>query len=849
MKKLVIIDGKSVFYRGYYAMGNLSKSDGTPTGGVYGFAVIALEIVKEIQPTKVVVAWDKAKTSIRKRKEIYPEYKAGRVKPPEDFFVQIPLLKKLVAALGWDFVECDDYEADDIIGTLAHQAEEASVGHSASSHNTPTDVSLDDEDNTWDTVIVSSDLDMLQIVDDNTRMYRLLRGFSKLEEMDVPAVEEKYGIKKNQFLDLKALKGDASDNIPGVPGIGEKTAVKLLNEYGTLEGIYEHIDEIVGSTQKKLIAGKKSAFMSQKLGKIYTDAPVNLNDIPDLVINPGRIERAFTSLEFNALKSKFKAEMTKLMASKLTDFKIAKNDDGINDFSEKDFANIEVAAEAAAKEDAIDSNKIEFDFEDAEIFDDVKKNMHDDKNVAEKILDGKKFWDLTQARFLLNPLMRAEAEERGQMKLDFESEEEGKQKRIAEAKKQLEELSKYPKLQNIYFGYDLPMIPVLYKMEQRGVLISKEYFAELLEEYQAQVDKLEREVYQLSGMEFNLNSPVQLAHVLFEKMQLPTKGIKKTARGYSTGAKELEKLKDFHPMISKLMEYREASKLLSTYIAPFPELADANGRIHTTFTQNVTATGRLSSVSPNLQNIPVRSEEGRRIRTGFIAGQGKKLVSADYSQFELRLAAVLSGDKALIADFNSGIDVHTKTAADVFRVPMNEVTKAQRRAAKTINFGVMYGMSARGLAGATGMATSEAKQFIEDYFRVRKPIREYLDKSLKQAREEGYVETYYGRRRPTPDVKSANFMIRQAAERAAQNMPIQGTEADLMKRAMIRVDSKLPEGANLILQVHDSMIVECDESQVEEVSQILKETMETIAPELPIKLAVEVTNGDNWGEL
>ena len=829
MKKLVIIDGKSVFYRGYYAMGNLSKSDGTPTGGIYGFAVIALEIVKEIQPTKVVVAWDKAKTSVRKRKEIYPEYKAGRVKPPEDFFVQIPLLRKLIAALGWGFLECDDYEADDIIGTLAKQADD----------ELDTDGNCD-----WDTVIVSSDLDMLQIVDDNTRMYRLLKGFSKLEEMDVPAVEEKYGIKKNQFLDLKSLKGDTSDNIPGVPGVGEKTAVKLLNEYGTLDGIYEHIDEITGAVQKKLIAGKDSAYMSYRLGKIYTDAPVLLDDIPDLVINPGRIERAFSSLEFNSLKSKFKAEMTKLAASKLTDFKIATEDTEESDFDENDFM-----AKKLAEEDRTPKETIEIDFSKYIIADDVKKKMHANRNVAEKILSGAKFWDIKQASFLLNPLIRVENDEEEQAGFDFGDTEEERRRKIEKAKEQLLELSHYPKLGEIYLHYDLPLIPVLYKMEKKGVKISKEYFAELLAEYQKQVDKLEQEVYQLSGVKFNINSPVQLAQVLFEKIQLPTKGIKKTARGYSTGAKELEKLKELHPVIPKIMEYREASKLLSTYIAPLPELADGEARIHTTFTQNVTATGRLSSVSPNLQNIPVRSEEGRRIRTGFVADAGKKLVSADYSQFELRLAAVLSGDQALISDFNSGIDIHTKTASDVFNVPMNEVTKEQRRAAKTINFGVMYGMSAKGLADATGMYMSEAKQFIEDYFAVRKPIREYLDKVLKQAREAGYVETYYGRRRPTPDVKSANFIVRQAAERAAQNMPIQGTEADLMKRAMITVDTKLPEGADLILQIHDSMIVECSEAQVPEVSKILQETMENIAPELPIKLAVEVTSGDNWGSL
>ncbi|MBO7720702.1 DNA polymerase I [Candidatus Saccharibacteria bacterium] len=854
MKKLVIIDGKSVFYRGYYAMGNLSKSDGTPTGGVYGFAVIALEIVREIQPTKVVVAWDKAKTSVRKRKEIYPEYKAGRVKPPEDFFVQIPLLQKLVKALGWGFLECDDYEADDIIGTLAHQASVATAladarlaqrTQSTSHSGAPVALYQSDtdalEDQIWDTVIVSSDLDMLQVVDDNTRMYRLLKGFSKLEEMDVLAVEEKYGIKKNQFLDLKALKGDTSDNIPGVPGVGEKTAVKLLNEYGTLEGVYEHIDEITGAVQKKLIAGKDSAFMSYKLGKIYTDAPVSLDDIPDLVINPGRIERAFANLEFNSLKSKFKAEMTKLRASKLTDFKIS------DEKTDDDFAEKEARAEDLAKSDKITTPAI--DFSDYIIAEDVKKKMHGNKDIAEQILGGKKFWDLAQARFLLNPLVRATMDEQSQGAFDFGDNETERQKKIVEANEQLVQMSQYPKLGEIYLHYDLPLIPVLYKMEKMGIKISQEYFAELLAEYKAQVDKLESEVFELAGVEFNVNSPVQLAQVLFEKLQLPTKGIKKTARGYSTGAKELEKLKDLHPIIPKLMEYREASKLLSTYIMPLPGLADMEGRIHTTFTQNVTATGRLSSVSPNLQNIPVRSEEGRRIRTGFVAGEGKKLVSADYSQFELRLAAVLSGDQALIADFNSGIDIHTKTASDVFQVPMKDVTKAQRRAAKTINFGVMYGMSAKGLADATGMTVSEAKRFIDDYFAVRKPIREYLNKVLKQAREEGYVETYYGRRRPTPDVKSANFMIRQGAERAAQNMPIQGTEADLMKRAMIRVDTKLPEGASLILQVHDSMIVECEEEQVEEVSKLLQEEMEGIAPELPIKLAVEVTAGDNWGEL
>ena len=877
MKKLVIIDGKSVFYRGYYAMGNLSKSDGTPTGGIYGFAVIALEIVKDIQPTKVVVAWDKAKTSIRKRKEIYPDYKAGRVKPPEDFFTQIPLLERLIKALGWDFIECDDYEADDIIGTLAHQTSvatslaDAMPAHGTGSTARPASLAasyqseadalglLPKDIEEWDTVIVSSDLDMLQIVDDNTRMYRLLKGFSELEEMDVPAVEEKYGIKKNQFLDLKALKGDASDNIPGVPGVGEKTAVQLLNQYETLEGVYDHIDEIKGAVQKKLIAGKDSAFMSKKLATIMTDAPVKLSEIPDLVVNPKRVENALKYLEFNSVLRKFIADIAKIRENPLSDLKIMSDKDAEKELAEisakqneqkGDFSDLE---EDKAKEFEKPAKTYSAeDFKDYIVRDDIKKEMHTNSNLAEEILSGKKkFWDLNQAQFLLNPLARIQNEESKvkQGLLNFGPTAEEEEQNREKAATQATDLSRFSKLEKIYQEYDLPLIPVLYKMEQKGVKISRPYFKELLDEFQSIVSKLEKEIYELAGKEFNINSPIQLSEVLFDNLQLPTKGIKKTARGYSTGAKELEKLKDQHPIIPKLMEYREASKLLTTYIAPFPDLADGNDRIHTTFTQNVTATGRLSSVSPNLQNIPVRTEEGRRIRTGFVASDGKVFVSADYSQFELRLAAILSNDKALIDDFNSGIDIHTKTASDVFNVPMDEVTKTQRRAAKVINFGILYGMSVKGLADATGMYLADAKQFIDDYFKVREPVKKYLEKILDQAKNEGYVETYYGRRRPTPDVQSSNFIIRQAAERAAMNMPIQGTEADLMKRAMIKVDSLLPDGADLVLQIHDSLIIECDESLRDEVSKILQETMEGIAPELKIKLAVEVTTGKNWGEL
>ena len=616
---------------------------------------------------------------------------------------------------------------------------------------------------------------------------------------------------------MEAIKGDNSDNIPGVLGIGEKGAVKLLNEFGSLMGVYENLDKIQGATRKKLEEGRESAFMSYQLAKIDTTAPVKLEELKDLEIKPEQIIYSLRRLEFRSLERKFRKWLEE------------------DDFKDRLAEDFKIQEEERAEERELPEGVI--------VSWDVKELMHRDEEVAERILGGAEFYDLNQGKFLLNPLERIKDEERAPTL--FEDREELRQ----EYWRQQDEFKKYPKLNKIFTQLDLPLIPVLYKMEKRGMLISREHFKTLKEEYEKQVREIEQKIYSLSGMEFNINSPLQLSAVLFEKLGLPTKGIKKATRGYSTGAKELEKLKDLHPIIPVLIFYREAAKLLNTYIMPIPSLADKEGRVHTTFTQNVRATGRLSSLSPNLQNIPIRTEEGKRIREGFIAPEGKVLVSADYAQFELRLAAVLAGDEKLIDDFNAGVDIHTKTAAEVFKIPMEKVEKNQRRAAKVINFGVLYGMSAKGLADATGMSVPEAKQFIDGYFELRKPIREMLDKILEQAKHEGYVETYFGRRRPTPDVKSSNFLVRVAAERAAQNMPIQGTEADLMKRAMIEVFKKLPRGAEMIMQVHDSLIVECDREQEGEVRKVLKETMEGVAPELGIKLAVDVTSGGNWGEV
>ncbi|MBH1980846.1 DNA polymerase I, partial [Candidatus Saccharibacteria bacterium] len=406
-----------------------------------------------------------------------------------------------------------------------------------------------------------------------------------------------------------------------------------------------------------------------------------------------------------------------------------------------------------------------------------------------------------------------------------------------------------PKVADIAERFDFPLVRLLFDIERRGVKIDTNRLHEMSKELGSEYQTLQQQMYDMVGYEFNIGSPAQLGEVLFTKLQLPTTGIKRGKTGYSTDQKTLDKLKGQHPVIDLIERTRELAKLKNTYVDALPELADEHGRLHTTFNQDVAATGRLSSTAPNLQNIPIRSELGRTIRTAFVAEPGNVLVSADYSQFELRLAAVLADDKDLIEDFNSGVDIHTKTASETYGIPLEEVTKDQRRAAKVINFGVLYGMSPHGLSAATGMSFPEAKKFIDQYFELRAPIRKFIDATLKQAEDEGFVETYFGRRRPTPDVKSSNFMVRESAKRAAANMPIQGTEADLMKLAMLKVEKGLGDLGEQILQIHDSILVECPKANAEQVSELLQTTMESIAKELPVKLKVDVSVGDNWGAL
>ena len=857
MKKLVIIDGKSVFYRGYYAMGNLSLEDGTPTGGVYGFASLAFEVIRKLKPDYVVVAWDKKGTSTAKRSAIYPEYKAGRKKAPDDFYEQIPLLKDFLRTLGWPLFETDGYEADDILGTLAVQANKLGV----------------------EANLITSDLDMLQLIDENTKVFAMKRGFSDIEEFDLEYFENKYGLKQSQFLDLKALQGDSSDNIPGVPGIGPKTATQLLQEFFTLEGIYENLENIKPAWRKKLEAGKDSAFMSKKIAEIFLDAPVELNfeDADIRNFNYEEVLKMLRKLEFNSLVRKIPKEMK----TGLEDFE-TKNENQIGLFEEVlKPSEINILPEISAEkffekpQDLVffdfDTQKLkilvsnfdniaEFNFMEfskfADFFKNTKTVFFNAKETFHKIFnagidfeDWGEIYDIEQLEFLLNALIRDKSLSGiyGE-KID----EDDSKVRISAMRiifeRQQKKLEDLPRIREIAEKLDFPMSLVLFKMEKAGVEICPEIFAKMSVEFASEISKIEKEIFEIAGREFNVSSPLQLSKVLFEDLSLPTKGIKKSKNGFSTGQKELDKLREYSPIIEKIEQFREFSKLKSTYVDALPKLADEKNRIHSNFAQDVTTTGRLSSSNPNLQNIPIRSELGRRIREGFVAKKGNLLVSADYSQFELRLAAVLANDKTLIETFEKDLDIHAKTASEVFGVPIDEVSKEQRRVAKIINFSVLYGVGAHNLSGTIGVGFYEAKKYIEEYFNAHKPIRELMDNTLKKAQDEGFVETFFGRRRPMPDIKSSNFMIREMAKRAAQNMPIQGTEADLMKRAMLAVDEKIVKAGlgEQILQIHDSILVEVPAENAKNVAEILKQQMENVAPELSVKLKVEVSIGKDW---
>ncbi len=892
-KKLAIIDGKSVFYRGYYAMPNLSTKDGTPTGGVYGFAAMSIELIKKLKPDYVAVAWDKPKTNIRKRLEIYPDYKAGRKPAPPDFYAQIPILYDLLKAFGWPLYEYDDYEADDIMCTMAKMADKEGL----------------------ETMLITSDLDSLQCIGKHTHVYALKKGFSNIERFDIEYFENKHGIEVEQFLDLKSLKGDSSDNIPGVPGIGEKTAVQLLQDYKTLDGIYDNLALIKESVRKKLEAGKDSAYLSKKVATLYDDAPVPLDlkalDTRDLDVHALKV--LLTSLEFRSLLRALpdymqvvdgdgEVELPGLQtaAGDIVPLKTVQVDEaGLKTLK---FADEMVIHSFAASPHGRDPKLIIIaDDKTAYVLDLTKLNKeavvtklsglknivgYDLKYSLKVLLDlgvelPKVSHDVHVGAYLINSIRREQTlTELAFTDLGYESSSlddlppEDLTQRAGELaaviwalqKFQGESMSELTKLIQLSDEVEWPVIPVLARMEYEGIGLDTKYLAKMGDELTDKISDIEQTIYGYADQEFNISSPGQLSEILFEKLKLPTSSaqlklqdadyagqpwnVKKGKTGnYSTASDVLNRLRALHPIIDCIEQYREYTKLKSTYVDALPKAVDENGRVHTNFRMTIAPTGRLSSNEPNLQNIPVRTELGKKIRTGFVAKPGNVFISADYSQFELRLAAALSGDEEMIKAFNEDQDIHVLTAASVLNIKPEEVTKEMRYRAKAVNFGIMYGQGPHGLAEGTGMSFAEAKDFITKYFMIRPKLKGYIESLREMALKKGFVETIMGRRRPTPDVKSSNFMVREGAYRQAINMPVQGSAADLTKLAMVHVQEKLPKDASMLLQIHDSIMIECPEKEAEKLSKMMKETMEAVYPELGVKLKVDVDSGKNWGEI
>ena len=748
-KKFAIIDGKSVFYRGYYAMPGLSTKDGVPTGGVYGFATMALEVIKRLKPDYVCVAWDKPKTNIRKRLELYPEYKAGRKPAPPDFYEQIPLLHELLEAFGWPLYELDDYEADDIMGTLAVQAAKAGV----------------------DTMLITSDLDMLQLVNPNVHVYALKKGLSNIELFSPQSFEQKYGIQVEQFLDLKALKGDSSDNIPGVPGIGEKGAIELLKTYKTLDGVYENLGLLKDTMRRKLEAGKDLAYLSKKLAAIWTDAPLKLDlaAVDGSRCAPEKVHEVLKRLEFRTLARQLPEIMqlpTEPSSSATKSTAISLKPDVVQHITKDEqlkklvledgeavLVHTRTAGTHGRKPTQIILSKVAGTCYVLDIKKLSKKALVEalkgvKSAVGYDLKSALKVWlelkaelptvahDVKVGAFLINSLRREQnLTELASNDIDYEGDLENlSDEELAERAGELTsvlralytdqttKLETLPKIDELASTIEWPVIAVIARMEYEGIQLDPEYLNLMSEKLNDAISDLEQQIYGYADMEFNISSPTQLAEVLYEKLDLPTNGVKKGKTGYSTASTELDKLRAAHPIIDFISQYREVTKLKSTYVDTLPQQIDENSRLHTTFAMTVAQTGRLSSNDPNLQNIPVRTELGKQIRNAFVAGEKRAFISADYSQFELRLAAYLCGDEELIEMFNKDVDVHTATAAEVYNRELEDITKNMRRDAKVVNFGVMYGLSAHGLVQATGMTYEQATHFIKRYFEVRPKV-------------------------------------------------------------------------------------------------------------------------------
>ena len=875
-KTLVIIDGNSIINRAFYALPEMSNKEGLKTNAIYGFTNMLLKIIDTYNPTHISVAFDRKAPTF-----IYIEFKEKKVKKkkmPDELREQFEPLKDLLDKFKIHRLEIDGYEADDIIGTISKIA----------------------EDDGFKVYIVTGDKDAIQLASNKTTTLITKKGIGEVEEYDYNSVIEKYEMTPTQFIDLKGLMGDKSDNIPGVPGIGEKTGIKLIKEFSSIEGIFDNIDSIKGSTKKKLEENKELAIMSKKLATIIRDVPIefNLEELEYGKYNAEDILDVFKYLGFTSLIPR----IGKLDESKQIDNEVnleVSKLENIDEFINKVKENKELIIKTVTREGNILDKKIMYIFlslDGKKIYYIEENNIHklesilasnEIKKLGYNLKDdyialrpyGIKlenvYFDITIAEYLIDSMsstsyecsaiamkyltkkVKTKEELLGKgvkakkyQDLDFEELSSHISKIIDTVKNVIpimEENLKESNMDGLLYHIEMPLVEVLADMEYEGIKVDKEKLNELGLQFKEIIKKLESEIYEISGEKFNINSPKQLGVILFEKLGLPI--IKKTKTGYSTNAEVLDKLKDQSPIINKIIEYRQIVKLNSTYVEGLLSIINPiDGRIHSSFNQTITTTGRISSTEPNLQNIPVKLEMGRNIRKVFISDRGCKLIDADYSQVELRVLAHMSQDETMIDAFKHNEDIHTKTASQVFNVSMNEVTSKQRSDAKAVNFGIVYGKSDFGLSEDLNIPVKQAKEYIENYFNKYNKIKEFMDNIIENASNNGYVTTILNRRRYIPEIKSSNFMLRNAGKRAAMNAPIQGSAADIIKIAMINVYKKLEENnlkSKLILQVHDELIVETIDSEIDIVKKIVKDEMEN-AVSLDVNLDVDLNIGDSW---
>ena len=846
--KLVILDGNSIVNRAFYGIRQLSAPDGTPTNGVYGFLAILRKLIDAEKPDSLCVAFDlKAPTFRHKR---YDGYKAQRKGMPEELAVQIPILKEVLDEMGILRLELEGYEADDLLGTVGKRCEASG----------------------WDCRIVTGDKDSFQLISDATHVCHVKSrmGQTETKEYTPELFREEYGFEPVRIIDLKALMGDSSDNIPGVPGVGEKTAMDLVQRYGTLQHIYDKLDEldIKEGVRKKLREGRESAELSYELATICTAVPIEFEPADALWHDNYKrgLYGLFKKLGFNKFIEKWGIEASQDTSGAAEISHMHRSDAPTYDELCKAVKTAELIAVTAGEN--LDSLEIcdgktvytahwsalgdDYDKLLRLVFSDgVKKVSHNVKELMSRLLaeglplDGF-VYDTALAAYLLDATESDYDLHRVSMR--YCGAELSGAEAVYRLKPVTEEKLKELQMDKLYYEIELPLCRVLAEMQDTGFMVDRMALSAFGDSLTGSIDALRNEIYKQAGGEFNINSPKQLGEVLFERLVLPAG--KKTKTGWSTNADVLEKLRGKHPIIDMILDYRMLTKLKSTYADGLLKLIDPDGRIRTNFQMTVTATGRLSSTEPNLQNIPVRKELGAQIRKMFIASEGKVLVDADYSQIELRLLAHISGDEHMQAAFMSGEDIHRVTASQVFNTPLSEVTSLQRSRAKAVNFGIVYGISSWSLAQDIGVFPNEAKAYMDAYLEKYSGVREYMKNIVEKAKAEGYVKTLYNRRRALPELKSSNFNTRSFGERVALNMPIQGTAADIIKLAMVNVYNRLKaEGleSKLILQVHDELICECPEHEAQRVAELLSEEMSGAA-KLSVPLTVDAKIGHSWAE-